>query len=548
MKKFLMILLPLLLILSLVLALRAWGKPEEVHIDFPFSTSDVENIQLYHYDCGPTQAEKKLVTKPSDIQSLYETLSGITYFVKELEPTAGGAVTSFRFNLADGSSYALIYAGYGVKNGEIFSPTAGFRYFTTADIGAKWYNIPVTPVPAEEWELPLMDGSDPTQEPVPVPTAVEVTDPFDAILFQEGTFRDSVYGEVTLEEYCETFYQETRVLAVPTKAARVDMDGDGTQELAIVLTETEDMLILHIQDGQVEGQEFPSVMLDQLKADGSFRWRGQRGTYGFSVMEFSQPIWATRCVAMEDCGNYVNEQLDDPTYYADPEIFPDYQDMDPEEAFRKISAAQDAKPDAPWFDLHFDPPAATEAYVLSESQQALVDVVTRDGEFYDLGEGKLTTPQQFLNEFSERTSMSVLFPQMTALDFDGDGEQELALWIRVGEFNDYGLLVLHYENGQVEGQGYAYRQMNDLKTDGTFFWSGSASYNGVSRLRFGSGAWEKEVLHQVDYDLDTAPFQYMVDGAEATREEFDQAIEMQLAKEDAHWVDFPCEDFAQLWG
>lgn len=50
-------------------------------------------------------------------------------------------MTSFRFNLSDGTSYDLIYACYGVKNGELKSAAGGFKYFTSADIGSYWNNL-----------------------------------------------------------------------------------------------------------------------------------------------------------------------------------------------------------------------------------------------------------------------------------------------------------------------------------------------------------------------------------------------------------------------
>lgn len=412
-KKFLTVLLLLLLALSLILGIRACRKPEEAHTVFPFEPDRVENVEMFHHEG--------------------------------------------------------------------------------------------------------------------VPAATESANPLDAILYENEKFWDSVYGEVTLSEYCEKFYEDTRIFAVPLKAAYVDMDNDWTDELAVVITELEDTLILRIQDGRVVGQEFPSVFIEELKEDGSFRWRGHRGSHGISVMEFSEPIWATRCIAMQNPD-------DQQPYYIDPEIFPAYQGMDPGDVFWEISRMQENKPDASWFDLPHGPIPTTPPLVLTESEQALVDVVMRHNPYFDLDKGEMTSPLQYLNDFSETTSMSVNFLKQSAIDFDGDGEAELALWIRVGDFNDYGLLVLHYDGSQVEGQTFVYRQMSELKADGTFMWSGSAGYNGVSRLRFDPDGWEQEVIHQVDYDLLASPYQYMVDGAEATKEDFDRAMDQQLAKESVTWV------------
>lgn len=74
--------------------------------------------------------------------------------LKEAEETAGAEITSFRFNLADGKSYELIYGCYGVKTGNLKSPTDNFEYFTSADIGSYWSNIDLDAVSAEESELP----------------------------------------------------------------------------------------------------------------------------------------------------------------------------------------------------------------------------------------------------------------------------------------------------------------------------------------------------------------------------------------------------------
>lgn len=109
---------------------------EPVKIDFPFEVEDVENVEMYHYDGVPASAEKKVVVAENDIKTLYDKFKGLSLKDKTTEETAGADVTSFRFNLSDGTSYDLIYACYGVKNGELKSEAGGFKYFTSADIGS----------------------------------------------------------------------------------------------------------------------------------------------------------------------------------------------------------------------------------------------------------------------------------------------------------------------------------------------------------------------------------------------------------------------------
>lgn len=125
-------------------------------VKFTFEAEDIENIEMYHFEGIPTSAEKKIITDEQDIQYLYQLFNRLTLQVKETEDMLSASVTSFRFNLADGSCYELIYCGYGVKNGELKSPTGNFEYFTTADIGWnwRWLNEELETVPVNESELP----------------------------------------------------------------------------------------------------------------------------------------------------------------------------------------------------------------------------------------------------------------------------------------------------------------------------------------------------------------------------------------------------------
>ena len=127
---------------------------ETVHIDFPFEVGDVENIEMYHYTGVPVSAEKKVVVAETDITDLYDKFEDLSLMEKQVEETTGGDVTSFRFNLSDGTSYELIYVCNGVKNGNLKSSTGNFEYFTSSDIGSYWSNMDLESVSVKESELP----------------------------------------------------------------------------------------------------------------------------------------------------------------------------------------------------------------------------------------------------------------------------------------------------------------------------------------------------------------------------------------------------------
>ena len=111
---------------------------------------------MYHYTGVPASSEKKVVVAETDITDLYDKFEDLPLMEKQVEETTGGDVTSFRFNLSDGTSYELIYACNGVKNGNLKSSTGNFEYFTRSDIGSYWSNLDLEAVPVEENELPKL--------------------------------------------------------------------------------------------------------------------------------------------------------------------------------------------------------------------------------------------------------------------------------------------------------------------------------------------------------------------------------------------------------
>ena len=144
-----------ILIALLILMMGLVGcNGETVNIDFPFEVGDVENIEMYHYAGVPVSAEKKVVVAETDITDLYNMFEDLSLEDKQVEETTGADVTSFRFNLSDGTNYELIYVGNGVKNGKLKSSTGNFEYFTSSAIGSYWSNIDLEAVPVEESELP----------------------------------------------------------------------------------------------------------------------------------------------------------------------------------------------------------------------------------------------------------------------------------------------------------------------------------------------------------------------------------------------------------
>ncbi len=139
----------------IIITATACSTYEEKHLELPFPADDVENVEMFYY-VNPFSAEKKTVTKAEDINALYNMFTDAVCTDQKSNESKDAEVYSFRFNLADGTDYELIYAFNGIKKGVLKSSTGGFEYFTSANIGWCWsqLNPQYVAEQADESELP----------------------------------------------------------------------------------------------------------------------------------------------------------------------------------------------------------------------------------------------------------------------------------------------------------------------------------------------------------------------------------------------------------
>jgi hypothetical protein len=136
----------------------------------------------------------------------------------------------------------------------------------------------------------------------------------------------------------------------------------------------------------------------------------------------------------------------------------------------------------------------------------------------------------YLLSFYRRDNREDSFNHFAVLDMDGDGMPELVLHnMYNGDF-----LVLHYYNGAVYGQKYGYRAMKNLKMDGFFGWSNSASNSGLGKLRF-SGS-EQETMDLAEYGSLLEDIEmYRINGNPVSQKDYLAYTAIQNAKEDVVW-------------
>ena len=156
----------------------------------------------------------------------------------------------------------------------------------------------------------------------------------------------------------------------------------------------------------------------------------------------------------------------------------------------------------------------------------------------DLAEG--VTIQQYCESFGTTSEVNVSITKYTTADLDADGIPELLLWITINDVNDYGVLVLRYDGG-VTGYTFAYRQMADIKTDGTFHYSGGASNHGTARLKFGDFDWEYIIIGGIEETDSVTSFYW--NGEPVAEDVFWVCFEAQSQKENVEWHPYPSNSY-----
>lgn len=145
-------LMPLLCMMALCTA--AAGCAQETVLRLPVDVTQAAGVEIYRFTV-PADAEKKVLTQEAGIRAVYELFDGLAVSDRKAQAEAGETVTGFRFYLADGAEYELIYCAQGVKRGRLVIPGAQAEYFTSADVGAAWQHGGEA-APAKESELPAI--------------------------------------------------------------------------------------------------------------------------------------------------------------------------------------------------------------------------------------------------------------------------------------------------------------------------------------------------------------------------------------------------------
>ena len=175
----------------------------------------------------------------------------------------------------------------------------------------------------------------------------------------------------------------------------------------------------------------------------------------------------------------------------------------------------------------------------SVEQSAYEAVLSGDMTFTDASTGNILDITR-LSETITTEDIPCSIRQLAVVDLDRDESDELILWLRLGQDDYAGFVILRYQDGTVYGYPRSYRSFLELKQDGTFRLSGGVSYTGFASASF-SGTMgvifplaEAETALLPDGNSTTI---YRIHGETVTEEEYLTFDAEQAAKPDALWYE-----------
>ncbi|MFA5536585.1 MAG: hypothetical protein WDA53_05385 [Bacillota bacterium] len=184
----------------------------------------------------------------------------------------------------------------------------------------------------------------------------------------------------------------------------------------------------------------------------------------------------------------------------------------------------------------------------AEMLSAYKAVLQNNFKFFNTDENKYMDINQFADSFNSATGTALKFIEFAFVDLDNDGTPEVILWEQVSG-NDYGFEVLSYQDKIVYGYTFYYRGFNQLKADGTFYFSSAASDGGFGTVKFSKNTYsiDKVTYSQSHVSNGNPTVLYFVNRKSATRGEFDLVIRKQDEKPDATWYDFTDENIETVF-
>lgn len=129
----------------------------------------------------------------------------------------------------------------------------------------------------------------------------------------------------------------------------------------------------------------------------------------------------------------------------------------------------------------------TDKDISSEMEEKYKAILLGNEDFINIdlrdGDRKLNI-ENIKEVVSDEDWVTARVTKFTIIDLDGNGENEIVLWIEANSDLHYGFEILYSQGQEVYGFTLPYRAFTDIKTDGTFYYSGGMNDQGIGRLQF----------------------------------------------------------------
>ena len=146
------------------------------------------------------------------------------------------------------------------------------------------------------------------------------------------------------------------------------------------------------------------------------------------------------------------------------------------------------------------------------NENILMQVLENKVPFYSESSDKSYTLAEYCSKESARLEFEVTIIRYAFVDMDGDGIQEAVVDFQFGENSQVMCMVLKWDSdsGIVYGTKFYYRQMFQIKEDGSFAYSGGGDNDGWAKLRWENNDWVKEKVEDSEHKSDVQWYSYPI--------------------------------------
>lgn len=165
---------------------------------------------------------------------------------------------------------------------------------------------------------------------------------------------------------------------------------------------------------------------------------------------------------------------------------------------------------------------------LNNLPQNYLQVIKNEKPFLFMGEQVLI--ENYKSPYLQKYLTQCDNVQYAVLDMDGDKKQEVLI---SGWTSD--ILVLHEENGSIYGFDFTFREMHNVRTDGSYYWNtNQGNTYGCSKLSFKNGICSVIELGRTEL-ADNGVANFFVNGVRVAKDKYNSFTESLSDVDNVTW-------------